>query len=110
MASHKAEAVKAKLLDKATARYKDDDGKMVSLKRTPAEVKAYNKPVPADGDSYPYGTRLTIEGDAVEKVFGTMPKVGAVLELEGKVKVVGVRNTDGGTKSVELQITHCCVE
>lgn len=110
MGSHKAEAVKAGMLDKATARYKGGEGKMVSLKRSASEMNAAAPPVSAGGDNYPYGTRITLEGESVSKVFGSLPKVGAVLELEAKVKVVGVRESDGSGKSVELQITHCCIE
>ena len=110
MGSSKADAVKADLTKKITSRYDDDEGQLVSLKRTAAEKKENETQVaPSGGNDYPWGTRLTLEGESVSRLFDGLPKVGAVLTLEAKVKVIAVREQEK-QKSVELQVTHVCVE
>lgn len=117
MASHKADAVKAKLLDKVTAGVKADDAdRYVSMKRTAKQKKGSNEPVPMPpGEDYPWGLRLSLNKESLDKLgMSKLPRVGETFELEAKVQVVAVSENKslGGdqSRSVDLQITDCCLE
>ena len=115
-------ARESKVSDTGTksSRYqKPGDGEMVSLKRTKEEKKQDKSagPIsPAEKDDYGYGTRFTLDKETLDKLglkASTMPKIGATLALEAKVKVIAVRSTSGqgsDTLSMELQITDMCLE
>jgi len=90
---------------------------MKSLKITAKERKARESKYKNDcmpcidgGDMYPYGTRLDLNNEMLDKLeIETLPRVGATLTLTAKVKVIAVRESqrEGGDKnrSVEYQIT-----
>ena len=64
----------------------------------------------AEGPKYPYGLRLTLDDDCLEKLGMTaMPKVGDKLMLTAMVEVVGTSTNErqGGDEEscVDLQIT-----
>lgn len=96
--------------------------KMVSLKMTPKEAKAEfggdmgSPPSKPSLPKYPYGTKLTLETEALDKL-GCAPgdfKVGQVLELTARVEVVGTstRERQGGVdrNEVELQFTDVSLD
>ena len=80
---------------------------MVSMKRTPAEVKADAMPTP---DVYPYGLSISLCDDELEKLgLGDDVQVGDMLHLHcmGKVTAVSKHDSEAGGSSrrVEIQIT-----
>lgn len=91
---------------------------MKDLKISKQEVKEKNKAMQVIGSSdqerYPYGLRLDLNNDTLEKLgMKKLPTVGTVLMFEAKAKVVGSRQsaTEGSeNRSVELQITHIDLE
>ena len=85
---------------------------MVSLKMTPAAAKAegYGSPEEIKPPEYPWGTRLTINNEAVTALFPKgLPKVGDECAITGKVRVIGVIEEDRQDSpprlSVDLQVT-----
>lgn len=90
---------------------------MKDLKITKKEAKAKSESMvigSADQERYPYGLRLDLNNDTLEKLGMTkLPSVGTVLMFEAKAKVVGSRQsaTEGSeNRSIELQITHIDLE
>ncbi len=91
---------------------------MKDLKISKQEAKEKSKAVQVIGSSdqerYPYGLRLDLNNDTLEKLgMKKLPTVGTVLMFEAKAKVVGSRQsaTEGSeNRSVELQITHIDLE
>lgn len=96
-------------------------GKMVSLKMTAKEAKGEfgnqvaSSPSP-DLPKYPYGTRLTLETEALDKL-GCEPsdfKVGQTLTITAKVEVIGTstRERQGGKdrNEVDLQFTDISLD
>lgn len=67
-----------------------------------------------DQERYPYGLRLDLNNDTLEKLGITkLPAVGTVLMFEAKAKVVGSRQSateSSDNRSIELQITHLDLE
>lgn len=84
---------------------------MISLKntsKTEDEMEPQAEPVSQDG--YPWGTRITLESDTLDKLgIKALPTVGDDLMIEAKVRVISVRESDN-SKSVELQITDMDLE
>lgn len=65
---------------------------------------------PDNRDGYPYGTRITLDSDTLDKLgIKTLPAVGNELMIEAKVRVISVSESDN-SKSVELQITDMDLE
>lgn len=90
---------------------------MKDLKITKKEAKAKSESMvigSPDQERYPYGLRLDLNNDTLEKLGMTkLPSVGTVLMFEAKAKVVGSRQsaTEGSeNRSIELQITHIDLE
>lgn len=84
-----------------------------SMKLTASEAKEkYSEPSTSltNKPSYPYGLRIDLDSDALEKLgIGMLPDVGTVLYLDAKVEVCNINvydSQDGGArKSMGLQIT-----
>lgn len=90
---------------------------MQDLKISNKEAKEANKAmmtVGGESESYPYGLRLDLNNDTLEKLGITkLPAVGTVLMFEAKAKVVGSRQSateSSDNRSIELQITHLDLE
>lgn len=89
---------------------------MISLKQSAKKMKAGETPVSMDyePDEYPYGTRLDLNKDTLEKLkIKTLPAVGDEIMIECKAKVIAVResaNERDTSRSVELQITDMDLE
>jgi hypothetical protein len=87
---------------------------LVSLKKSKnseasGEVEEYTEP------EYPWGTRVSLENDSLEKMKITdLPEVGKEMMMMAKVKVVETssRENEEGKKrrSVDLQITDMAFE
>ncbi|NIL23531.1 hypothetical protein HB991_13560 [Yersinia mollaretii] len=59
-------------------------------------------------DDYPWGLRITLNNETLKKLGIALPKVGDVLELVGKVKVLSTSTREDGeetTSNADLQIT-----
>ena len=83
---------------------------MISLKITRKTEDENEIAVSDNQDGYPYGTRLSLESDTLDKLgIKTLPAVGDELMIEAKVRVISVRESDN-SKSVELQITDMDLE
>ena len=89
---------------------------MQDLKISKKEAKEANKPSTSyeDQERYPYGLRLDLNNDTLEKLGITkLPAVGTMLMFEAKAKVVGSRQSateSSDNRSIELQITHLDLE
>lgn len=94
--------------------------KMISLARTPEEIKkdmpsvSVEQAAAYEGPRYPWGTSLRLEKDTLDKLgHADLPAVGDVFEMCIKVRVTSVsqsenESTAGATsenKCVELQVT-----
>lgn len=89
---------------------------MKSLKITKKEREERKKkyadcaPCIDGGDMYPYGTRIDLNEETLEKLdMDKLPRVGTNMTITAKVKVTSVSENqrEGGekTRRVELQIT-----
>lgn len=87
---------------------------MKSMKITAADRKAkeakYDKPCSIGGDKYPYGLRIHLDEEIMEKLdMASLPRVGAKMILTAEVDVDSVEareSTDGGKRrSMAVQIT-----
>ncbi len=91
---------------------------MKDLKISKKEAKEKSEAMQVIGSSdqerYPYGLRLDLNNDTLDKLGMTkLPSVGTVLTFEVKSKVIGSRQsaTEGSeNRSIELQITHIDME
>jgi hypothetical protein len=80
---------------------------MRDMKRTKTEKKKENVALVGPEDSYPYGLRLTLDGEQLKKLgLDTLPKVGKTITLHAKAKVIGARETSrsDGTQDRSLEI------
>jgi hypothetical protein len=88
--------------------------KLVDLKLPKSKTKEGPVEVAADRPQYPYGLQLRLDNDTIQKLgIDDMPKVGDTFELEGKAVVTSVSQNEskGETRrSIELQLTKCCLE
>jgi len=85
---------------------------MISLKMTRKKEDENETPeaVGTTGNQYPWGTRINLESDTLDKLGITkLPNVGDKIMIEGKCEVISVRQSEDG-KSVELQITDMDLE
>ena len=56
---------------------------------------------------YPYGTRVRLGDEHVQKVYGDdLPAVGTEHEIHAKGKITEASERDGEGRHVEIQITH----
>lgn len=89
---------------------------MKSLKISAKKAKEKNQPMVAmsEEDRYPYGTRIDLDKDSLEKLgIKTMPAVGTEMMIECKVTVIAVRESasqENTSRSMELQITAMDIE
>lgn len=87
-----------------------------SMKMTADERKEYAQPTVATGDApeYPWGLRLDLDDDALDKLGLTgIPEVGKVLLLTARVEVVRrseEERPDELHRSLGLQITDMALE
>lgn len=94
--------------------------KLASLKRSAAEKKGRDQEMraePESRDDFPYGTRLNLDHDTLEKMGlheGPLPKAGAKFTLAGRGHISDAsESTDGQgktTRRLELQLTHARVD
>ena len=89
---------------------------MKSLKISAKKAKEKMTPtlVGSDEDRYPYGTRIDLDQDALEKLgIKNLPAVGTEMMIECKVTVIAVRESasqENTSRSMELQITAMDIE
>lgn len=94
------------------------NGGLVDLKRTKADKKKAsesNKIGSIDGDDYPYGTRVSLGPDELDKLgTTTLPGVGTEVHVHarGHVTSVSEDHREGGKKHrrVEIQLKHMHVQ
>ena len=84
--------------------------KLVSLKRPKEKAVADSKPVDASPEPYPWGTRITLEKEELDKLQITVDDfgIGNKVSIMADAEVVSLRESvdqQNKTKSVELQIT-----
>jgi hypothetical protein len=82
----------------------------VDMKMSAEEVKEYTEPSVGDAPEYPYGLRISLDDDALEKLGLTqLPAVGTKMQLSATVEVCSTSaySTQEGESeaSVSLQIT-----
>jgi len=86
--------------------------KMVSMKKTQAEIKKDNKPTAVSSDrvEYPYGLRITLNKNALKNLDMSVQncKIGDKVSVMAKCCVKELRASDSmygsSTESMELQI------
>jgi hypothetical protein len=84
---------------------------LINMARSPAELKADNKPSTLSGDSkYPYGTRISLNTDQLKKLGITeLPEMGDEYSIVGVAKVTRASSSaseSGSETSMELILTH----
>jgi hypothetical protein len=91
--------------------------RLVDMKLTAEDKRREEKEMQAGGepDDYPWELRFTLDGDELDKLgMSGLPKVGEIMDLQAKVKVVGVYASDnatmGSNRSINLQITALGLE
>lgn len=88
--------------------------KLTEMKRSKKERTEMNKCVPYEGDSYPYGLRVRLEADELDKLGMKLPKVGEKFTLEARAVVTSVsqNSSDRGHehRSVELVLQKIGLE
>jgi len=80
---------------------------MVDLKRSKTERAKENTPAKMEVDDYPYGLRVHLDHETLEKLgVKTLPKAGDKLHIraEGHVKSVEESHRDGGKKNRSMSI------
>lgn len=82
---------------------------LVDLKRSKAEKKRDEMPGKIGGDDYPYGLRVNLDHESLQKLgIDKLPAVGEKLHLHAHAHVVSAeeRSTEGGKKhrSVGLEL------
>lgn len=98
-----------------------DEPKMVSMKRTPADMrgdKMAGPSIESTAPDYPYGLCIHMDKDELDKLGITeLPKVGTEMMFECKVKVTRISQSaseaaDGSNEytSVDFQITDIGIE
>lgn len=90
-------------------------GKMVAIKRTAADKKERESEIkssPVDRDDYPYGSRLELDHDTLEKLGlhkGDLPGTGdpVAFQFKGHISRAEEHMVDGESRRrLELQLTH----
>ncbi len=78
--------------------------KMIDLKISDKKMAPVALGLPEEGPRYPYGMRLTFEGDLLEQMKGMENyKIGENVKIEGLGEVVSISKNETGTR-VEIQI------
>jgi hypothetical protein len=84
------------------------------MKMTKAEKKENSLAKPYEAPNYPYGLRLRLESDQLEKLgLESLPKVGAKMVIEATGVVTSVsqnESKDYNSRCVEIQIESLAVE
>ncbi len=87
--------------------------KIAHLKRSKKEAaerkKEMSKPISSGDDEYPYGTRIRLEKDEMDKIGIKDAKPGDHYEIHGHAKVMHAHQSadeHGENRHVELHITH----
>lgn len=88
---------------------------LVSMERTPAEIKESEKPYEHEADKYPYGLSLRLEEETLEKLGITeLPAVGTSMALLGLAVVESVgehESSSGGPhRNLTLQVTELALD
>ncbi|VXB52128.1 conserved hypothetical protein [Pantoea brenneri] len=87
--------------------------KVVNMKTGTESVEGENGAVETR-DEYPWGLRISLNGDALKKLGTELPKVGDMMAIGGMAKIVGVstRESEGGESHshIDLQITDFGME
>lgn len=92
---------------------------LTSLKISKKEMKDREKEAQIsigapDGERYPYGTRLDLDDETLDKLgIDKLPSVGATMMIEAKVTVIGSRQSatkERTNRALELQITDMEIE
>jgi hypothetical protein len=87
---------------------------MVSMKKTKKEKAEMISEAKLDAPEYPYGLRISLDSDSMEKLgFSNPLAVGKKLKVEAMVEVVSSSKYDsqsGTNVSMELQITEMELE
>jgi hypothetical protein len=84
---------------------------IVSMKRETHISDAPNsnilEPVEADKEEFPWGLRLSLDAETIEKLGNIKPEVGSTITISADAKVVEVREEAGENveRSIQLQIT-----
>ena len=83
---------------------------MVNMKMSAEEAKEQTEPTAADAPQYPWGLKLNLDDDALEKLgLTTMPAVGTKMQLAATVEVCSTSSYSDqkgeAESSVSLQIT-----
>jgi hypothetical protein len=91
------------------------DAVLVSMKKSKAEVKKEKSgsccgPIGYDSDAYPYGLRLDINDDSLDKLgMDDLPKVGKTVKIVAEAEVQSASESTSASgkshRSVGLQIT-----
>jgi len=88
---------------------------MKSTRKEQQEKYAVGSEPSPDAPVYPYGLRVNLDDDVMEKLkLKTLPEVGSSIMLIARVDVISVssnESSEGGKReSVDLQITDLCLE
>ena len=80
--------------------------KLIDLKRTPSDKGQSITASPADADRYPYGTRIHLGDQEMDKLGIEHAQVGDKLHLRGHALVVSKsQDSDGTDKRMEIHVT-----
>ena len=86
---------------------------MVSMKMSAAEKKKEEPALAMEQPNYPYGLKINLDKDAIEKLGIELPAVGENLQLHAMVTVTDVHASESETgkyASCSLQITDLALE
>lgn len=89
---------------------------LIDMKRSKADMKeeSANTPVSESQEQYPYGLRIMLDKDELEKMgMKKLPIIGDEFMIEAMCKVVSVSENaseNNETSSVSLQIIHLGME
>lgn len=89
--------------------------KLKNMKIDKEAKKKMMEPIPSDVPEYPWGLRLELNNESLEKLgLEKLPKVGTSVKLYAKVDVVSVSAYEQAkgekNKNLSLQITDLCLE
>lgn len=91
--------------------------KLVDMKRTKAEIKERDtiRCEPLGGEQYPYGTRITLENEAIDKIgLDSLPKVGSKVTVQAMGVITSVSSNESSTgrkdRRIEIQLQKLGVE
>lgn len=82
---------------------------LTDMKRTPSEKKEDSTDVGTEREDYPYGLRIDLRDEDIEKLGISLPEIGLTMVLVANVKVISVRESadeNGKDRNIEIQITE----